>query len=193
MSHIFGFLAAAAGVYSILIFIRIIISWFSVSGKPVEILNKITNPYLDWWRRNLNLRIGMLDFSVVAAIAVLSMLQTIFHMLSVSLVISLGSILAVVLMSLWSVVSFVAGFFLVIIILRAIAYFTNRDVFSPFWSVVDSISKPLLFSINRIIFRGRIPNYLNGMIISCLILLAVMIGGRFLISFLAGLLYRLPV
>lgn len=195
MSIIFSFLASIAGIYSLLIFIRIIISWFSgsVSGKPVEILNRITDPYLSWWRRNLNLRFGMLDFSAVVAIVSLSLLQTIFRMLSAADRISIGSILAVVLTSLWSVVSFIAGFCLVILILRGFAYMTNRNVFSPFWGTIDSLSKPLLFNINRIIFRNRAPDYLKGIIISCLALIVLMIAGRFIILFLANLLHRLPI
>ncbi|MCL2214416.1 MAG: YggT family protein [Treponema sp.] len=195
MRFIFNILAVLTGIYSLLIFIRIIFSWLGgmVSGKPVEILSQITDPYLDWWRQKLNLRIGLFDFSVIAAIVSLSLLQSVFSMLSSAGRFSIGSLLAVILVSLWTIVSFIVGFCMIIIILRAFAYLTNRNIYNPFWSAIESISQPLMFSLKRIIFGKRIVNYLNGMIVCFVLLALVMFGGRFLINFLAGYFYRLPV
>jgi len=195
MRMIFGLLTAAAGIYSILIFIRIIISWFggSVYGKPVDILSAVTDPYLDWWRRALNLRIGFLDFSVLAAIAFISVLQSVFFSLSRYERITLGNILAVVLMSFWNVVSFILGFCFLVIVLRLIAYLTSRDIYSPFWQAVDSISQPVLYRLNRIIFGNKIAGYLKGIILSLLLLAVIIAGGKIVMPLLASLLSRLPL
>jgi len=194
MSLIFSLLAAAAGIYSLLILVRIIISWFggTVTGKPVDLLTSVTDPYLDWWRRALNLRLGFLDLSPLAAVASLSVLQSIFHSISVFNRISLGNIIAIILLSIWSVASFILGFCMIIIILRFIAFITNRDIYGSFWRVIDSISQPLLYKTNRILYGRRIPNFLKGMITSFLALGAIMLGGGFLLPRLAGLLSRLP-
>ncbi|WP_461252346.1 YggT family protein, partial [Treponema sp. R8-4-B8] len=92
MRFIFGFLAAITGIYSVIIFIRIIFSWFGsmVGGKPVEILNKITDPYLDWSRQKLRLNIGAFDFSVIPAIVFLSFIQNLFRILSIAARLPLG-------------------------------------------------------------------------------------------------------
>ena len=195
MRLIFGILASAAGIYSLLLFIRIILSWFGgFSGsRPVDLLAGITDPYLDWWRSHLNLRIGFLDFSAVAAIVAVSLAQTIFNSLANSGIIRLGNILAIVFFSIWSVVFFILGFCLVILILRLIAYLTNRNTYSPFWRVIDSISQPLLYRLNRIIFGKRITGYLKGIILSSLLLVALMIVGNITVPVLAALLSRLPV
>ena len=192
---VFSVLAAVTGIYSILIFIRIVLSWFSLSaaGKPVEILKSITDPYLDFWRRFTSLRIGNLDFSVVIAIVVLSFLQSVFRMLSETGIITLGSLLSIIIVSLWSIVSFIVGFLLVIIILRMAAYLTSRDIYSPFWNTIDSISKPVLYRFNRIFYGNKTGNYLKGMILTILILIAVFVGGRILIILLVNLLRGLPV
>jgi len=194
MGLIFSLLAAAAGIYSLLILIRIIISWFggAITGKPVDLLVRVTDPYLDWWRRALNLRLGFLDLSPVAAIVSLSLIQNIFHSISVFNKILFGNIIAIILLSIWSVASFLLGFCMVIIILRLIAFITNRDIYSSFWRVIDSISQPLLYRTNRILFGKRIPNFLKGMITSLLVLGAIMAGGGFILPRLAGLLSRLP-
>ena len=195
MRMIFGVLAAAAGIYSLLIFLRIIFSWFRgmVSGKPVEILNKITDPYLNWWRQTLNFKLGFLDFSVVAAMVSLYAVQRIFNILAVSNRITLGSILAVILISLWSIVSFIIGFCLIIIILRAAAYLTSRNIYSPFWSAIDSISQPIMYRMNRLFFGNKIGGYLKGIIFSLIFFVIIMIGGKFLTDLLADIFYRLPV
>jgi YggT family protein len=194
MSLIFSLLAAAAGIYSLLILVRIVISWFggTVTGKPIDLLTRVTDPYLDWWRRALNLRLGFLDLSPLAAVASLSVVQSIFHSISIFNRISLGNIIAILLLSIWSVVSFILGFCMIIIVLRLIAFITNRDIYASFWRVIDSISQPLLYRTNRILFRKRIPNFLKGMITSILALGAIMLGGGFLLPRLAGLLSRLP-
>jgi len=195
MRFIFGILAGAAGIYSLLLFIRIIISWFGglPSSKPVALLERVTDPYLDWWRSHLNLRIGFLDFSAVAAIVAVSVAQNIFYSISYSGVFKIGNILAIILLSIWSVVFFILVFCLVIIILRLIAYLTNRNTYSPFWRVIDSISQPVLYRLNRIIFGKRIAGYLKGIILSSLLLVALMIAGRFAVPVLTGFLLKLPV
>ena len=195
MRAVFSILAAVTGIYSIIILIRVVMSWFSMSAaeKPVEFIRKLTDPYLDFWRRFTSFRIANLDFSVVIAIVVLSFLQSVFRMLSVTGTITLGSLLSIIIVSLWSIVSFIAGFLLIIIILRIIAYLTSRDIYSQFWGAIDSISKPILYRFNRIFYGNKTGNYLKGMILTCLILLAVIIGGRVLIILLVNLIKGLPV
>jgi len=194
MRFVFSFLAAAVGIYSLLIFIRIIISWFSgnVTGKPVDLLSRITDPYLDWWRRTFNLRLGFLDLSAVAAIAFLSLVQSLLYSFSVIEKITVGHILAVVLMSVWPVVSFLLGFCIILILLRIFAYLSNRDIYSPFWRFIDALTQPLLYRTNRIIFGNRIPGYLKGIFASFLMLAAIWILGKLIIPQIAKIFASLP-
>jgi len=198
MRAVFGFLSAGVGIYSLLIFIRIIFSWFrgithESSGKVIEILNKITDPYLNWWRNNLKLQVGFLDFSTIAAIVSLSFIQNILFTLSVSERMTLGFILAQILLSIWTIISFIIGFFMIIIFLRFIAYVTNRNIYSLFWGAIDSISAPVLYRINRIIYGNKIGNYLNGLIFSFIILGLLLVAGKFIIDIIAGFLINLPI
>jgi YggT family protein len=188
-------LANIAALYSLLILIRVMLTWFSGAryGKPVELLSKVTDPYLDWWRDTLRLRAGFLDLSPIAAMAALSLAQSIFSTIARYGRISLGIILAIVLSALWSALSFILGFCLIILVLRLIAFMTNRDIYGVFWRIIDTISQPLLYRINRIIFGKRLVNYLTGIIAAIAVLAAIWIGGRFAVRLLAGLLLRLPV
>jgi len=194
MQIVFGILTALLGLYSLLIIIRIILTWFSGGefGRPVEILACITDPYLDWWRRRLNLRAGYLDLSPVVAMAALSVAQTICSAIAQTGRFTLGLLLAVCLSALWSAVSFILGFCLVVLILRLIAYFINADMFGIFWRVIDSISRPLLYRVSRILFGNRIIHFSTSVIITILVLTALWIGGKIVIQFLSSFLFRIP-
>ena len=195
MQMIFGLLAAAVGIYSVLILIRIIISWFGsfASSKPVDLLCSITDPYLNWWQNKFSIRIGFLDFSAVLAIVSLSLIQNILYSLASYNRITIGYLLAILLMSLWSVFSFILGFCIIIIILRLIAYLTNRNIYSPFWQAIDAVSQPLLYRMNRIFYGKRIGSYLNGIIFSLALLTVVWIGGGYVFPKIARLLSSLPL
>jgi YggT family protein len=189
-----NFLAALTGFYTLLIFVRVMISWFSGAnyGRPVEILRRVTDPYLAWWSRFSFLRAGYLDLSPIAGMAFLSLLQNVFGTIARTGQIKLGIILFIVLSSLWSALSFVIGFFIIVLILRFIAYMTNRGVYGGFWRIVDTISQPVLYRITRIFFRSRIVNYLSGLILSTLSLLFLFVAGGIAVRIVSLLLLRLP-
>ena len=193
MQIIFGILTGLLGLYSLLIIIRIILTWFSGGqfGRPVEILARITDPYLDWWRRRLNLRAGYLDLSPIVAMAALSVAQTICSAIAQTGRITLGLLLVVCLSALWSAVSFLLGFCIVVLILRLIAYVINADMFGIFWRVIDSISRPLLYRVSRIIFGRRIVHFTTGIIISILVLTVLWIGGSVAIQLVSRFLFAL--
>jgi YggT family protein len=183
-------LAGLTGLYTLLIFIRILLTWFSGAsyGKPGEILRRVTDPYLDFWRGLPGLRAGFLDLSPIAGMAALSLAQNIFSTLANYGRISLGIILGITLSALWSAASFILGFFIIVLVLRFIAYLTNRNVYGSFWRIIDTISQPLLYRVNRIIFGKRLVNYLNGLIVALLALLALRVAGGFAVRLLLRLL-----
>ncbi|GHV91604.1 hypothetical protein AGMMS50268_21070 [Spirochaetia bacterium] len=188
-------LGSLTGVYMLLIFIRVMFTWFSGArfGRPVAILSRITDPYLNWWSRFPILRTGFIDLSPIAAMAALSLAQNVFTIVARSGRVSLGLILAIALSSVWSAAFFILGFFAVILGLRLIAYLSNQNIYSPFWRIIDSISQPILYRITRFFFRGRIINYRSGIILSIVILLALMVVGKFAVGFAIPLLAGLPI
>ena len=193
MQIIFGILAGLLGLYFLLIIIRIILTWFSVAefGEAAGKLARITDPYLDWWRRRLNLRAGYLDLSPIAAMAVLSVALTICSTIAQTGRITIGLLLAVCLSALWSAVSFILGFCIIVLVLRLIGYLINADMFGVFWRIIDSVSRPLMYRISRIIFRNRLVHFTTGIIVSILVLTVLWIGGGVAIQFISGILFRL--
>ena len=178
----------------LLIFIRILLTWFSRAdyGRPMEILCRITDPYLNWFRGFSVLKAGYMDLSPIVGMAVLSIAYNILSAIAQTGAVRIGFILAIIASSLWSAASFIFGFFIVVLALRLIAYLTNRDIYrGMFWRIVDGVSKPVLYKTNRFLFRRKIVNYRTGIIASiCLLLVSVIVIGfimRIIISFLNGL------
>jgi len=188
-------LTTLVGVYSLLIIIRIMLTWFSNApyGRPVQLLAAITDPYLNWWRQRLNLHAGALDLSPIVAMAALSILQTVCSTIADQGRISLGIIIAVCLFALWSAAAFILGFCVIILVLRFIGYMCNSNMYSTFWRIIDSISQPLQYRINRIIFGRRLVHFTTGLIVSIIALVAAWVAGGLIVRLLTGLLLRLPV
>jgi len=192
---VMGLLTMLVGIYSLLIIIRIMLTWFSNApyGRPVQLLAAITDPYLDWWRQRLNLRAGAMDLSPIVAMAALSVVQTICSTVAKQGRISMGIILAVCLSALWSAASFILGFCIIVLVLRFIGYMCNSNMYSTFWRIIDSISQPLQYRINRIIFGRRLVRFTTGLIVSIVALVVAWVGGGLIVGLLTGLLLRLPV
>jgi YggT family protein len=194
MRLIFNILGVFTSLYTLVISVRIILTWFRGNryGRPMEILCSITDPYLNWFRRIPGLRVGFLDLSPIVAVAVLSMANRIFATLSYYGVITLGILLVMLLEALWSAFYFLLMFIIIVLVLRLIAYAGNMNIYSPFWRIVDTISQPLVYRICRIFFGRRIIRYLNSLVFSLAILSVLTLVLRFflvprLIRFLASL------
>ena len=192
---IFSLLAAFLGIYSLFVIIRIIFTWFSgvQYSKPAAFLSRVTDPYLNWWRRNFRLRAGVLDLSPLAGMAALSVAQVICSTIAREGRIGAGIILALCVSALFSIVSFILGFCFIVLVLRLIAWFSNSNMYSPFWQVIDTISRPLMYRLNRIIFGRKIVNFLTGIIVPIITLSVLMIVAHVARQLLTGLLLMLPL
>ncbi|MDR2494968.1 MAG: YggT family protein [Spirochaetaceae bacterium] len=188
-------LAGMTGLYMLLIFMRVMLTWFSGAhyGRPMDILCGITDPYLNWFRRFSFLRTGALDFSPIIAMAALSLGYNVFAMLGRFGSMRLGIILALAISSLWSAIFFVLGFFIVALVLRLIACLTNRNIYGAFWRIVDTVSQPVLYRLNRLLFRRRLVNYKVGILASIGFLAAVMIVAGLLVRMIVTVFQNLPL
>ena len=193
MPGILNLISIIISIYMILIIVRIILTWFRGSVRIPDFLLNITDPYLNWFRRLRFLRFGNLDFSPIAAIAVLSIVNQIVSILARHGSISLGIILALFLQIIWSLVSFFMIFMIIILVLRLIAYLFSQNTYSFFWGAINMISQPLLFRINQTLFKGRIINYRTSLVISIIIMAALYFALRMAFSLLSVFLAGLPL
>ncbi|HOX13658.1 MAG TPA: YggT family protein [Spirochaetales bacterium] len=186
--------AAAASLYMLLLMARIILTWFpsAVEGRPLHLLSSVTDPYLDLFRGIPWLSTGSMDFSPLAALAVLSVLTQILSTAAAYGRISLGIVLALVLRAGWSIFAFFFGFLGLAMAARLVAYMAKWNSLHPVWRVVDALINPVMFRLNRAIYRDRIVNFRQGLLTGIVVLFGLRILGGILTGLLAGLLSRLP-
>ncbi|GEM_PF-4643184 len=74
LNPVVGIIYLALWLFSIFIFIRIIISWINPDpyNKLVLFISEITDPYLNFFRRYTPIQIGFFDLSPIIAIIVLN-------------------------------------------------------------------------------------------------------------------------
>jgi len=195
MIQIFRVLGFLVEIYMLVIFIRIVLTWFGRmgQGRLQEVLAAATDPYLDWFRRFTFLKVGFLDLSPIAALGVLSAVSRIISTIVFYGRITIGIILAILLQTIWGAVSFFLGFFIIVLVLRLFAHFAKQNIYGPFWRIVDTIAQPILYRTSRFLFKDRIVNYGNSLIISIVCLGLLYFVLRFLVSFLSMMLARLPL
>jgi len=195
MELVLRIISSILSVYMLLIFIRILLTWFSGPslGKPIELLKRVTEPYLNLFRRISILRTERIDFSPIVAIISLVIVLNIVNTLRIYGEISLGIVLALVISALWSAVFFILFFFGILIGARLISLLSQRASFNPFWQTIDMLINPALGFIQRVIFRGRQLSYKAGLGSGALVLIGTAIVGRVLVNLLVRLLRDLPI
>jgi YggT family protein len=194
MFYLMSVLAGILSVYMILIFIRILLTWFPGAdfGRPYVFLCGICDPYLNWFRRFRIFKNSPIDFSPLIALAVLSLAHNVLVSWTRMGRFSIAIVLAMLLNALWSVVSWVLGFFIVVLVLRMIAFLGNSNIYSPFWRFIDFIAQPVMYRISRVFFPNRIVGYLFRIIFSIAILVILIAVCWFVKTYGTMLLMRAP-
>ena len=194
-SAILRFISGALSVYMLLLFVRILLSWFSGpmrEGRAIQILYSVTNPYLNWFRRFSFLRAGRIDFSPIAAIITLVIVLNITNTLAVTGKISIGIILALAVSAVGSAAFFIIGLLLLITVIRTVSAFVASSSVHPIWQTLDSIIAPIHSFIHKTFFKNREFTYQIGLALSSVVLAATYFIGRFLLRWLVDLLSRIP-
>ena len=187
--------SSLVSLYMILCIVRIFFTWIAslTDTKWGRLIAGLTDPYLNLFRSFSLFRTPAIDFSPIVALAVLSVLNNLFMTLSYAVRITLGFILSLLLDAAWAAISVLLGFFLVISLIRIIGFLARIAVLHRLWQILDGIISPLLFRINRIIYRGRTVLYLQGLITGFIVVLVMRTLGGFLVRLLTSLLMSLPI
>ena len=194
MELILRVISSVLSVYMLLLFIRILLTWFSGAslGKPQEMLKRVTDPYMNIFRRLSFLRFERVDFTPIASIITLVIVLNIVNMLRMYGELHLGAVLALIVSAVWSAAFFIFVFFIILAAARYISTVVGGTSFNPFWQTIDLMVNPVLAYIQRTVFRGRQLSYKSGLGLGILVLIAVAIAGRLLVALLTGLLQSIP-
>ncbi len=194
LQGIMEFISVAISIYMLIIFVRIVLSWFSGGdyGRVMDVLRSVTDPYLNIFRGSRWTRIGYMDFSPVVAIIALSIVSNVASQISYAGTISVGIVLAMTVQALASAISFFIGLFMILSGIRLVATFLAVDTTGRFWLALDEILRPLAARLSDRLTRHREIGYRNELFIFIGVLAVVLILGNIGVGFLTLGLQRLP-
>ncbi|MBN2552848.1 MAG: YggT family protein [Spirochaetales bacterium] len=189
------FLTAIIYFYILLLSLRIILSWFqgSVSGRPWELLIRVTDPYLSLFSRFRFLRQGMFDFTPLAAILTLVVVLRVIDSIGRYGRISLGIFLGVVTGAIWSAVAFLLFLFLILAVLRAILLAVSSTGTSRLASALGFMVEPAVSLVRRILPLRQSLSDQQYLYLTIAFLFVFRLLGGYLFGLLVGVFYNLPI
>lgn len=196
LSQILNIVTAILSLYMMLLMIRVILTWFrrplpGAAGQVTGILARITDPYLNLFRGIPFLRAGMLDFSPVASMILLGMVIQLTSAIAQYGRISVGLIGALLISSLWGIISFILELLLVFMVVRFISTYFKAG-YSPFWRNLDTLLYKVIEGFLSL-FTDRELSFRAALIFTSLAFLAVIVLGQLGFGWLTQYLYNLPV
>ena len=189
------FLTAIIYFYILLLSLRIVLSWFrgSVSGRPWELLIRVTDPYLSLFSRLHFLRQGMFDFTPLAAILTLVIVLRVIDSIGRYGRISLGIFLGVVTAAIWSAVAFLLVLFLILAVLRVILLAVASARTSRLASALGYMVEPAVSLVRRILPARQSLSDQQYLYLTIAFLFVFRLLGGYLFGLLVRVLYNLPI
>ena len=180
ISSLFNTLGFAVKIYSYLCIVYIFLSWFGSHSRG-GFLYEICDPYLSWFRRFRFTQIGMIDFSPILAIGVLSLFSSVLFQIADMRTFSVLGIALNLVGIVWSFFSFLLNFFIIILIIRLVLDFSENYRQGNFADMLDRFLSPVFVRVHKL-SGGRFMS-LRKQIIVCLIVLLIL---RFLLGAFIG-------
>ena len=180
ISSLFNTLGFAVKIYSYLCIVYIFLSWFGSHSRG-GFLYEICDPYLSWFRRFRFTQIGMIDFSPILAIGVLSLFSSVLFQIADMRTFSVLGIALNLVGIVWSFFSFLLNFFIIILIIRLVLDFSEKYRQGNFADMLDRFLSPVFVRVHKL-SGGRFMS-LRKQIIVCLIVLLLL---RFLLGAFIG-------
>ena len=180
ISSLFNTFGFAVKIYSYLCIVYIFLLWFGSNSRG-GFLYEICDPYLSWFRRFKFTQIGMIDFSPILAIGVLSLFSSVLFQIADMRTFSVLGIALNLVGIVWSFFSFLLNFFIIILIIRLVLDFSENYRQGNFADMLDRFLSPVFVRVHKL-SGGRFMS-LRKQIIVCLIVLLLL---RFLLGAFIG-------
>ena len=194
--NIFSILASVVSIYTLLCFVRVMLSWFPGAeySRFGQVLRQMCDPYLDIFRRFRFLRFSSFDFTPAIGLCVLMALQAFFNSLAMGKAFRISTILSMLVMLVGNIFTSVLGFFAVIILVRLIVYLIIGDGQGSYsiWTAMDRAISPIIFRIAGLIFRNQSISFVKALVTSFIILAVFAVGIAYALGVLGTLISMIP-
>ncbi|MDR3284554.1 MAG: YggT family protein [Treponema sp.] len=196
MKTIFSLLSSVIAIYTILCFLRVMLTWFprTTYSSFSRFLASVCDPYLNLFRRLTFLRINYVDFSPAAAIMVLIGISSFISGVAVGQRITIGLILAQLVAMCGTIVTSILGFLILLVIIRLIVQIFAPDSGFQLWYSLDQLLHPLFDRATSLYAgQGGRPNWTANLAIGLAGLLVINWACKLVLGILTRLLGSLPI
>lgn len=186
------FLSFILGIYNLLIWIRIIITWVKIplqkQGQRQEnglekFLAKVVDPYLNLFKGISWLRTKTLDFSPLLAFALLSVVQSMLSIFGTTGSLSLGRTLALIVQTFYAyIVSPFFFIFIILLIVRLFFCFKRTPTTIVMARGIETIIGGLLNFVQKTFFGSR--GVANRTLIIATLVFTIILFGLFRFGFI---------
>ena len=190
-------LASLLSFYSLLIWLRIVLTWIRVPGQTQEnplayYLGKIVDPYLSWFKGISSLRRSRFDLTPLVALAALSVVQSMLRLYGSYGSLTVGMIFALVLQTLWSyLVSPIFWFVIIMLGIRLVFCYRRSPQSIGYITMLDSMIGGVLNWVQNLIYPKKAINDRQLVITSLIFFIALYIGTSLVLRFLIGFFAKL--
>lgn len=196
MATVALFISRLIGLYLMLIWIRIIFSWFSPYPRPgsfTYFLSMLVDPYLDMFRTKF-LRMGFFDFSPLIGIGVLEVVRSIFTIYGTYGVMRLSFIVQLFIEMFWSYgISLFFIMFGLFLLLRTIGSFMPGTRFQMNMNALTGSIENMERRFFRMLFPNRIVRDSTMNVVFCFLTVGLYILCRYLLLLLLQFASRIPL
>ena len=162
--------------YLFLCFIKIFLSWFPSAAYSSfgRVLSSICDPYLNWFRRFRFTRIGMVDFSPIISLGILSITAQLITSILATGTISLWAVVVSIIQLIWSFVSFILNLLIIFLIIRLGYDLFGSSNSSPFWYNLDRFLSPVIAKTTGF-FQRKPLQYRTRLVLTIILILLLRI------------------
>ncbi|MCG8453941.1 MAG: YggT family protein [Spirochaetales bacterium] len=168
--------------YFFLILARVLLSWVPGGSEGTQrikkFISRLTDPYMSRFQNISWLRFGMLDFSPILGLGLLTFTLYIVQILAAGSIPTPGLIIALILDILWSVVAFFLLLLAIVMIVRLVSLYIYKDR-RPAWT--DRVDAFLFPKVSRILglFTSKPVAYPVALGIGAALFLLIRFGVQF--------------
>lgn len=198
LMKIAGIGSTLIGLYTFLIWIRVIITWIRIPGTQMgnngltKFLVKVVDPFLYLFSGVKWLRRGAIDFTPILGFILLSIVQSILSIYSIYGTITLGIILALSLQTLWaSIISFIFWIFMIALALRLFFFYKSGPAPISINRIINNLTESMINWTQKVFFQSNIANDGHLILVSLILVITVYILIRMGLARLIPYLYSL--
>lgn len=182
-------------VYNVIILVYILSSWLpSLRASPVmRILAGLVEPYFSLFRAFPFAQLGFVSLAPLYGLLFLNLFQVMLQRMQQYGHVTVGFMLAFLVGSIWSIISWLLGFFAIIAGVRLIFALIAPRSAGMFTQILDMLLTMSVAFVAGIFSRNRIMDYRWALLLVVLLNVALMLMGGPVTVSLTGLLESLPV